>query len=204
MLIWVKLIGIMSMKNLITIIILSLLTIGSYLFLKSLTPKIVKKNDKKEKVIVATARGVTTRYFKQNNQLQYKLISPKVLEFSHHYGTELTSPDLAVFDDKMINIWQGNADIGILSSNKDHLLLKKNVNIVEMPLSNKPTLITGETMTYQAKKGLLTSELPVKINDGIIMQVSDNLTLDTKTKKLNATNKVKAVYNTNKNKPKIK
>lgn len=194
----------MSMKNLITIVVLFLLTIGSYLFLKSITPKAVKKINKKEKVVVATAYGVTTRYFKQNNKLQYKLISPKVIEYSNHYGTELTSPDLAVFDDEMINIWQGNADTGTLSGNKDQLLLQKNVKIVEMPFGDKPTYITGEIMNYQAKKNLLTSDLPVKIDDGIVMQLSNNLRLDTKTKELNATNRVKAIYNTNKNKARIK
>ncbi len=189
-----------SMKNLITIIVLSLLTIGSYLFLKSLTPEIIKEDDNKKKEIVAIGHGVITRYYKQNNKLQYKLMSPKVLEFSHNYGTELISPDLAVFDDAMIRIWQGNSEIGILSSNRDNLLLKKNVKIVEMPRGNKPTHITGEVMNYQAKKSLLTSELPVKIDDGIVMQVSDKLKLNTQTKKLNATSRVKAIYNTDKNK----
>ncbi len=194
----------MSIKNLITIIILSLLAIASYLFLKSLTSETVEKDNNKEKKAVATAYGVTTRYFNEKNQLQYKLISPKAIEYSNNYGTELAKPDLIVFDEAMVKIWKGNSDKGIISSNKDHLLLKNNVKIIEMPFGNKPTHITGEAMTYQAKKSLLTSNLPVKIDDGIVMQLSDKLTLDTKTKKLNARKKVRAIYNTDKNKVKMK
>ncbi len=189
----------MSMKNTITIIILSVLTIGSYLFLKSITPKTVKKDNTKEKKVVATAYGVTTRYFNEKNQLQYKLFSPKAIEYSNNFGTELIKPDLTVFDEAMINIWQGNADKGNISGNKDHLLLEKNVKIIEMPLGNKPTYITGEAMNYQAKTRLLISNLPVQIDDGIVRQVSNKLKLNTKTKELNATNKVRAIYKTNNN-----
>ncbi len=161
----------------------------------------VKEKNHTEKKAVATAYGVSTRYFNEKNKLQYTLLSKKVIEYSNNYGAELVEPDVTVFDNAMITIWQGNADRGIVSSDKDHLLLQNNVRIVEMPLGNKPTYITGEAMTYQAKKSLLTSDVPVKIDDGIIMQVSDKLTLDTKTKELNATDKVRATYNTNKNIP---
>ncbi len=185
------------MKNLITITVLFLLTIGSYLFLKSITKKTVQSDDGKEKIIVATAYGVSTRYFNKENQLQYKLLSPEAIEYSHNYGTELIKPSLSVFDEKMVKIWQGNADKGVLSGNKDNLLLQKNVKITEMPQGKKPTYITGEEMNYQAKKRLLSSDLPVKIDDGIVVQLSDKLTLNTKTKKLNANDKVRATYKTN-------
>ncbi len=189
----------MSIKNLITIIALSLLTIGSYLFLKSVTPKTVIKESSREKKAVATAYGISTRYFNADNQLQYKLVSPKAIEYSNNYGTELVKPDLIVFNIERVAIWKGKADTGLISSNKDHLLLQNNVKIIETPFGNKPTYITGKIMSYQTKKSILTSDLPVQIDDGIVKQISNKLRLDTKTKKLNATNRVHAIYNTSKN-----
>ncbi len=184
------------MKNFVTIILLCLLTLGSYFFLKSLTKEKLEDTDSKAKFVVATATGVTARYFNKKNKLQYTLISPKLLEYSNHYGTEFKTPDLAVFDDNLIKTWQGNADKGTLSSDKDNLLLKKNVKIVEMPFGQKPTYIDGEVINYRAKKGLMTSNLPVRIDDGIMVQISDTLKLNTQTKKLNANKRVRARYKT--------
>ncbi len=186
----------MSMKNTITIIILSVLAIGSYLFLKSLTPKEALKTDDQSKFVIATVSGVKARYFNEKNQLHYLLTSPKVLEYSNHYGTEFTSPDLTTFDEQVQPAWTGNADTGTLSGDKNTLLLENNVKIVQTPQGENPTHITGEKMRYQAQKRLLTSDLPVTIDDGIMMQVSDKLRLNTRSKQVNASDRVKATYKT--------
>lgn len=184
------------MKNTFIIILLAILTAGSYLLLKSLQKEEIRATAKQEKTIVATARGVTARYFNENNQLKYKLISPKVIEFSENYGMEFLSPDLSVFDDTQQLAWHGTSALGFLSENKDKLLLKKDVKIVQSPNGEQPTHISGEVMNYQASTQLLTSALPVTINDGVLEQISDTLKLNTNTKQVNADKRVRATYQT--------
>ncbi len=89
-----------------------------------------------------------------------------------------------------------SADTGTLSGDKNTLLLENNVKIVQTPQGENPTHITGEKMRYQAQKRLLTSDLPVTIDDGIMMQVSDKLRLNTRSKQVNASDRVKATYKT--------
>ncbi len=189
------------MKNLFTLIILFLLTLASYFLLKSLQEEVVQEKNAQEKKIVAVAQGVTMHYFNEKNKLQYKLISPKVIDYSNHHGTDFVSPNLAVFDETLVQTWQGKASEGYLSSDKDNLLLKKGVKIIQTPTGEKPTYIDGKEMNYNAKTSLITSKLPVKIDDGVVVQVSDKLKLDTRSKQLNASDRVKATYKARPKKP---
>lgn len=185
------------MKNTVIIVILTLLTGSSYLLLKSLQKKEVKAQTTEEKTVIATASGVTARYFNEKNQLQYKLISPKVVEYSSPYGMAFASPNLTVLGEQQQVTWQGHADNGFLSEKKDELALKNNVSIIQAPNEDKPTYIDGEVMNYYANTHLIISDLPVMIDDGVVKQLSDTLRMNTRSKQLDAEKRVRAVYQVN-------
>lgn len=184
------------MKNSLVISLLLAFVIGSYFLLKNLQKELVADTPSNDKEILATAYDVSARYFNEKNQLQYSLIGSKVIEYSNNHGMFLAEPNLTVFDKDDVITWRGNADEAELSGDKEKLKLQKNVSIIESPRGEKPIFITGSVMYYNAKTRLITSDETVKIDDGIVEQISNGLKLDTVSRHLEAQNKVKAIYQT--------
>ncbi len=182
------------MKNKLIITTLFVLTLTTYLFSRTLKEDIVMNNNYQEKNISIVTTDTKMYYFNENNRLKYMLTSPKVMDYTDNSGTELLLPHIDFFNEQADKIWAGKGDIGFISNDKNNLLLEKNVRIIEEPLGNKPMYIFGEIMNYDVKKGLVTSDLPVKIDDGVIVQKSNTFKLNTNTKKLNAIGKVQATY----------
>lgn len=182
------------MKNYFTIALLLVASIASYYLLKQLQKDLIDDSGDTLVKTVGTAYEVDARYFNANNQLQYKLRSPKISELSAQNGTHLSAPKLTVYDVGQIITWLGYADKAFLTGDKQHLTLTDNVKIIESPAGDKPIHIDGSIMYYDAKTRHVTSDKMVTIDDATVKQTSDYLLLDTVTRQLVVEKKVKANY----------
>lgn len=190
------------MKNVLIIVLLSLLGIASSYFLRHLETELSEINEEKITRKIAIAYDIESWHFNTNNQLQYALVSNQVIEYSNEFGTEFSMPHLTAYDEKdnKIITWKGKANQGFLAHDKSNLTLIDKVKMIEYPDTDKALYINGSIMDYNTETRLVTSNQPVTINDGVITQVSDNLSLHTQKRQLDSKKRVRAVYQTAKKK----
>lgn len=184
------------MKNLLTIAVLSVLAVGSFFFLRSLqkelTPEVVEEKIQP----IGTGMGVKTTVYNQSNQRVYELTSDKVIEFSAHHGTEFVQPFVLAWDDNSQLSWQGESKKAFLSGDKNLLTMTQSVEIIQTPSSIKPTYLNGDEISYRVKDSMLSSQLPVKIDDGVSQQTADTMKANIKAKHVLFDGNVKARYQT--------
>ncbi len=181
------------MKLLLTIIVLSLLTIGSYFLLRELKKDLVEMDKSKEVKEMIVANNVLGRYYDENNKLQYKLTGKKVVEYTNSYGTNIFGVNILSFEESRVS-WVATADKAVLSGDRNNLTLEKNIKVVQEPESKKPIYIGASVIYYDAKNNLITSDQAVTVKDGVMVHNSKNLHLNTKTEKIDFTNGIRAKY----------
>ncbi|MBS9777469.1 MAG: LPS export ABC transporter periplasmic protein LptC [Gammaproteobacteria bacterium] len=182
------------MNNNIVIIVLIICTGGSYFLLQNIQNELEQTVKSDTKTILATAYKVRARYFDEKHVLHYNLLSPHVIEYSSHYGTYLDHPSIKVLNNDMSLAWSAQSDMALFSNNKKKLSLSDNIKIKYSPNHNKPIIITGSSIQYDELSNSITSNKPVKINDGNFEQTSKKMILNINKRQLNTQNQVKAVY----------
>lgn len=165
------------MKQPAAIVLLVLLTVGSFLLLrdleKTLEPAIEDENIRQ----LAVAYEVKGRYYGSDNQLRYNIASDSVVEFSNSAGTKINSPNVQVFDAKKQLSWQGRANVAFLSADKETLKLDGEVKIIKSPNSERELRASSEKMIYHADKREVNSQRPVLVETDLIQQTASNFRL---------------------------
>ncbi|MGY0400016.1 MAG: LPS export ABC transporter periplasmic protein LptC [Ostreibacterium sp.] len=182
------------MKNIVVILLLAFLVVGSFFFLRGLEQKFIDTETATSKQKIGQAFTVVARYYNHDNQLQYHLVSPQVTEFSGDYGTDFIKPQFESYNDTRLLVWQGQSDKAYLTSNKKLLTLTEHVDIVTSPLSEKPMRLKGAVMRYNAETQYITSDKPVVIDDSVVHQTANFLQFNTATQMIDAQNQVRANY----------
>ncbi len=184
------------MKNLMIIAILALLAIGSFFFLRGLQDELAPKVVEEKIQPIAVGYKVETRVYNEKNQLAYQVVSDKIIEYSKKHGTEFHQPLVWSWDSQQQLNWKGQSSEAFLTGNHELLTMKKNVEIVESPDSDKPIYLNGEEIFYNAKTSMLESQLPTKVDDGTSWQTSNKMQVNTKTEQVVVTGSVKARFQT--------
>ncbi len=182
------------MKNLLPIVILACLTVVSFWLVRDLEKTLNPPPTDQTTREIATAYQVSGRYYAADNYLQYTLDSQIVREFSNAYGTQFSAVSMQAYDQYSLLLWRGHADNAFLTGDKNQLTLNNNVVLVKSPQSNDPMTITGEKIGYDAKQGLIGSDLPVTISNHTAKQNVGAFLLDIKTKTIGFNGGVSAHY----------
>lgn len=185
------------MKQTLILMILVILTGGSFWLLRDLERTLVPQESAKPTREIAVAYRVNGRYYNAENQLQYSLDSDTVTEFSNLAGTRLTNPAVSVLEtteNSQRLAWQGQATDAHLSGDKNLLTMTGNVTLIESPTTAKPIYARSETMVYNAQTQRVSSDVKVTLNSDTMQQSAASFWLDIPTRTVGFQGGVKANY----------
>ncbi len=182
------------MRTFVIIVVLALLAVGSFFLIRELekqTTEVVKTLPTRK---IATAYQVSVIYYDDQRRRRYQLVSDEVSEYSNSAGKRFTKPEVTAFDEQNEISWLGKAEKGHLASGKQKLTLSERVNAIDSPNAKRPIYIEGSLMYYYPQKYELSSDRLVTIGDKVSRQQSDGFLLNTKTKQLAVSDRVRARF----------
>lgn len=140
----------------------------------------------------AFMEGIYQRKFNSAGQLETTLVASSLLDFGDRANAELVDPKLWL--KKPPATWYIEGDHGELTADRNEVFLSENVIANKLENGKDPWFLSAQTLNWDQTTDLVTSKNTIRLTQGPVQSVGDELVMDLNTNEYTLGEKVRTQW----------